>query len=50
VFWVNLADMDCAAGAPTKKLTLNGSAIFAGNAAAQFQPAAPFKFLPAEVK
>lgn len=50
VFWVDLVDMDFAAGAPTKKLTLTGGAIFAGNAAAQFQPAAPFRFLPAEVK
>ena len=24
--------------------------VLAGNAAAQFQPAAPFKFLPAELK
>jgi penicillin V acylase-like amidase (Ntn superfamily) len=50
VFWVNLADMDFAAGAPTKKLTLTGGAIFAGNAAAQFESAGPFTFLPAEVK
>jgi penicillin V acylase-like amidase (Ntn superfamily) len=50
VFWVNLADMDFAAGKPTKKLTLTGGAIFAGNAAEKFQPAEPFKFLPATVK
>jgi penicillin V acylase-like amidase (Ntn superfamily) len=50
VFWVNLADMDFNAGAPTKKLILTGGAIFAGNAAAQFQAAAPFTFFPAEVK
>jgi penicillin V acylase-like amidase (Ntn superfamily) len=50
VFWVNLADMDFAAGKPAKKLTLTGGAVFAGNAAAQFQPAEPFKFLPATVK
>jgi choloylglycine hydrolase len=50
VFWVNLADMDFAAGKPTKKLTLTGGAIFAGNAAAQFKPAEPFMFLPATVK
>ena len=50
VFWVNLADMDFAAGKPTKKLTLTGGAIFAGNAAAQFHPAEPFTFLPATVK
>jgi choloylglycine hydrolase len=50
VFWVNLADMDFAEGKPTKKLTLTGGAIFAGNAAEKFQPAEPFKFLPATVK
>jgi choloylglycine hydrolase len=50
VFWVNLADMDFAPGSPTKKLTLTEGAIFAGNAAAQFQPATPFKFLQAEIK
>jgi hypothetical protein len=50
VFWVTLADMDFAASKPTKKLTLAGGAIFAGNTAAQFQPAEPFAFLPATVK
>ncbi|NPV06277.1 MAG: linear amide C-N hydrolase [Syntrophaceae bacterium] len=50
VFWVNLADLDFAAGKPTRKLTLTGGAVFAGNAAAQFQPAQPFAFLPAPVK
>ena len=50
VFWVNLADMDFAAGKPTKKLTLTDGAVFAGNTAAAFQPAEPFKFLSAEVK
>lgn len=50
VFWVNLTDMDFAQGSPTKKLTLTDGVILAGNAAAKFQPAEPFKFLPAEVK
>jgi len=50
VFWIDLADVDFAAGAPTKKLTLTGGAVFAGNAAAQFQPAPSFRFLPAEAK
>lgn len=50
VFWVNLSDMDFAEGKPTKKLTLTGGAIFTGNAAAQFRPADPFKFLPSTVK
>lgn len=47
VFWVNLSDLDFSAGGPTKKLTLTGGALYAGNAAAQFQPCAPFSFLPA---
>jgi choloylglycine hydrolase len=50
VFWVNLADLDFAAGRPTKKLTLTGGAVYAGNAAEKFQPAEPFQFLPATVK
>ena len=50
VFWVNLSDLDFTAGQPTKKLTLTGGVILAGNAAAQFQPAEPFVFLPATVK
>lgn len=50
VFWVNLADMEFAPGKATRKLTLTGGAVFAGNAAAQFQPAPPFTFLPATVK
>jgi penicillin V acylase-like amidase (Ntn superfamily) len=50
VFWVSLADMDFAPGKPVKKLLLTGGALYAGNAAAQFQPAAPFKFLDAPVK
>jgi len=50
VFWVNLADMDFAEGKPTKKLTLTGGAIYAGNAAAKFEPTEPFKFLPATAR
>lgn len=50
VFWVNLSDIDFADGSPTKKLTLTDGVILAGNAADKFQPAEPFKFLPAEVK
>jgi hypothetical protein len=50
VFWVNLADMDYTPGKATKRLMLTGGAIYAGNTAAQFQPAEPFKFLPATVK
>jgi choloylglycine hydrolase len=50
VFWVNLSDMDFAAGKPVKRLTLTDGAVYAGNAAAQFQPAEPFKFLQATVQ
>lgn len=50
VFWVNLADLDFTPGKPLKKLTLTGGAIYAGNTAAQFEPAEPLTFLPAEVK
>lgn len=49
VFWVNLTEMDFAAGQPTKKLTLTDGAVFAGNAAAQFKVTPPFAFLAAEV-
>jgi choloylglycine hydrolase len=47
VFWVNLSDLDFTAGKPTKKLTLTGGAVYAGNTAAQFQTAQPFPFLEA---
>ncbi len=50
VFWVDLADMDFAAGKPTRKLTLTGGEILAGNAAKNFAPAEPFAFLPAPVE
>lgn len=50
VFWVDLADLDFAPGTPTKRLTLTGGAVFAGNTAAQFQPAAPFTWLTANVE
>ncbi|TCT04744.1 linear amide C-N hydrolase [Aquabacter spiritensis] len=45
-FWVPLGDLDLTAGAPVKKLTLEGGRIYSGNAAARFEPAAPFVFLP----
>ena len=46
-FWVPLADLDFAEGAPVRKLTLTGGRVYAGNAAAQFEPAEPFGFGPA---
>lgn len=46
-FWVPLADLDLAEGAPVKKLTMAGGKIYSGNAASKFEPAEPFVFLPA---
>lgn len=48
VFWTPIAEMDFSAGAPVKKLTLVGDKTYNGNAAAQFEAAEPFKFLPAK--
>jgi penicillin V acylase-like amidase (Ntn superfamily) len=50
VFWVNLADLDFAEGAPVKKLKISDGAVFAGNTAGKFQKAEAFKFLPASIK
>ena len=50
VFWVALGDLDFSAGAPTRKLKLSDGAVFAGNTAAKFEKAEPFKFLAADVK
>lgn len=49
-FWVCLEDLDLQPGAPVKRLSLAGGKVYAGNAAAQFEPAEPFPFLPVEVK
>jgi penicillin V acylase-like amidase (Ntn superfamily) len=46
-FWVPLADLDLRAGAPVKKLTVAGGKVYSGNAAASFEKAEPFAFLPA---
>jgi penicillin V acylase-like amidase (Ntn superfamily) len=50
VFWVPLADMDFSEGASVKKLQLAGGRTYNGNAAAQFQAARAFEFLPAAAK
>lgn len=50
VFWVDVAQMDFEAGKPVKKLKISGGEIYAGNAAARFERAEPFRFLHAEVK
>lgn len=45
VFWVDLADVDFARTAHVKTLAVAGGAIYAGNAAGQFQNATAFQFL-----
>jgi choloylglycine hydrolase len=44
LFWVDLADLDFKAAAPARRLDLMHGAVYAGNAAARFQPAEPFPF------
>jgi len=50
VFWVDLADLDFSPAAPARKLKLADGSVYAGNAAAKFENAEPFTFLPAAVK
>ena len=50
MFWVDLADLDFSPTAPVRKLKLADGSVYAGNAAAKFEKAEPFKFLPAAVK
>jgi penicillin V acylase-like amidase (Ntn superfamily) len=47
-FWVPLSELDFKEGSPVKKLTLAGGKVYAGNAASRFEPAQPFKFMPAQ--
>jgi penicillin V acylase-like amidase (Ntn superfamily) len=49
-FWVPLADLDFAEGAPVKKLTIAGGKFYAGNAAGYFEPAEPLKFASMEAR
>lgn len=46
-FWVPLADLDFKINASVKKLTTSGGKVYSGNAAAHFEEAKPFEFLPA---
>lgn len=48
VFWVPLADLDFKSNAPVKKLITSGGKVYSGNAAAHFEEAKPFAFLPAK--
>lgn len=47
VFWIDLKQIDFAAGAPQRKLQMSGNPqVFVGDVTAQFQPVAkPFEFL-----
>jgi choloylglycine hydrolase len=45
-FWVSLSRLDLSAGAPVKKLTLEGGRIYSGEASGAFETAEPFAFLP----
>jgi len=40
--------LDFAEGSPVRKLTLVGGKTYSGNAAREFRPAKPFRFLPAK--
>jgi len=44
-FWVPLADLDLAEGAPVKMLDITGGRIFSGNAADKFVETKPFTFM-----
>lgn len=47
VFWVDLAHVDMAEGAPVQRLLLTDGSIHAGDAAGAFTDSEPFAFLPA---
>lgn len=46
-FWVSLDKLDLRPGAPVRKLMLTGDAVYSGETAGLFQPAASFTFMPA---
>lgn len=48
IFWVPLAELDFSSGASVKKLVASGGKVYSGNAAAHFEKATPFAFLPAK--
>jgi penicillin V acylase-like amidase (Ntn superfamily) len=50
VFWVPLAELDFKEGAAVKKLALAGGKTYSGSAAAKFEKATPFAFLPARAE
>lgn len=50
VFWVPLAELNLDEGAAVQKLLPGDGRFYSGNAAADFEPAAPFAFLPAPLE
>jgi penicillin V acylase-like amidase (Ntn superfamily) len=44
IVWIQIADLDLSAGAPTLKLDLNGASDLVGDVTARFAPAEPFAF------
>lgn len=46
VFWVELAKLDFAEGAPVKKLPVSGGQIYGGEVSDKLLPAEPFAWLP----
>ncbi len=47
VFWIDLADLDFAEGAPARRLMLTDGSVYAGNAAGSLEAAEAFAFLEA---
>ena len=46
VFWVDLANLDLAAGAPMMRLVAEDGPVRAGEVSASFEPAEPMQFIP----
>jgi choloylglycine hydrolase len=46
VFWVDFSDVDFSPAAGQRLLPVSKGELYSGNAAARFQPATPFAFLP----
>lgn len=46
-FWVDLKKLDLSPGAPVRKLALADGEVYAGEVSGRFEPAEPFRFLPA---
>ena len=44
-FWVDLKQVDLSEGAPARRLTLTGGAMYAGDVTSQFVVSKPFEFL-----